>query len=151
MGKPKKQVYVYLNREYLGLAKSITEAARMTNVTPSTVQLVLKGKLNTITTKHGYYYSFIQLTGKELNNLPISKYAPLLKHNDEGCVKIVDKFEYEVDCNQPRIFHFPRSKEDRIALLKKFIYTKLYTHWQLCPKKIATLERSFVNEILNAI
>lgn len=152
MKKP-KAVYAYLNKEPIGRFNSIKEAAERTNLTSATVGNIARGKQK-VSTSNGYYFSFKKLTQDEIEYIPMKENKEELEYvkvDGKSCRKVVDKCSYEVDCNNKQVCFFPRSKQAKIQDFKKFIYSKMYDRWMLIPQKVATLERVYINEFLNAM
>ena len=150
MRQDRKPIYIYHNREFVGKAKSQTEAAEKTNVTYTTVFQIANKQRGT--TRHGYYYSFTKLTEEELNELPIKEsntnYANV---NGKGCTKNIDKQNYEVNCTDRKVTYQSPSKIIRIEELKSFIYARLQERWRKIPQNVATLERTYIKETLNSL
>ena len=63
----------------------------------------------------------------------------------------VGNLEFEVNHKRKEIFNLGRNKEARKQLLKQFIYTKLHERWMTVPKTLATIERKFVNDIIESL
>ena len=156
--KQKVPVHVYCNQEYLGKAESITEAANKANVTQSTIYAILKAKVKRKTTKNGYYFSYDQLSEEEMLQLPIkatynkeNEDVGYTKHVGKGCKQIVNKQEYEVNCNNPMVTYQARNKKERIQHFKTFLFNRFRERWLVIPKSAATLEQIYIKEFLNSL
>lgn len=153
MSKPKVQVYVYRNREYIGKYQSIVEAGQRAGITPSTVRQILLG--NQECTRQGYYFAYDKLSDEEVDELPIRDTMPskegMVRHDGRSCRKLVEESVYEVDCANPQVFYQPRSKKEKIDEFKNFLFTKLHDRWMVIPKNVATLERQYIRETLSSL
>lgn len=65
-------------------------------------------------------------------------------------VKVGD-LEIEVNHKDRQIFFLERNKEARKHQLKEFIHCKLKQRWLTISKAQATLERKYVQELLDSI
>ena len=65
-------------------------------------------------------------------------------------VKVGD-LEIEVNHKDKQIFFLERNKEARKEQLRKFIHSKLRERWMTIDKSQATLERHFIQTLLNSI
>lgn len=65
-------------------------------------------------------------------------------------VKVGD-LEIEVNHKDRQIFFLERNKEARKHQLKEFIHCKLKQRWLTIDKAQATLERKYVQELLDSI
>lgn len=65
-------------------------------------------------------------------------------------VKVGD-LELEVNHKDKQIFHLERNKEARKQQLKQFIHSKLNQRWLTIQKSQATLERKFLQEIIDSL
>lgn len=65
-------------------------------------------------------------------------------------VKVGD-LELEVNHKDRQIFFLERSKEARKHQLKEFIHCKLKQRWLTIQKSQATLERKFLQEIIDSL
>lgn len=152
MSKPRVQVHVYRNREYLGKYQSITEAGNRAGVTNATVRQILMG--NQECTRQGYCFSYDKLSDEEVEELPIRDTMPsregLVRHDGRSCRKLVEEAVFEVDCANPQVFYQPRSKKEKIDEFKNFLFTKLHDRWMVIPKNLATLERQYIRETLSS-
>ena len=153
MSKPKVQVHVYHNQEYIGKFPTIVEAGLRAGVTPSTVRQILMG--NQECTRQGFVFRYDQLTDEEREELPVRDTMPsregFVRHDGRSCRKMVEEAVYEVDCSHPQVCYQPRSKEERIEHFKNFLFTKFHDRWMIVPKGVATLERCYIREFLNSI
>ena len=116
MSKPKVQVHVYRNREYIGKYQSIVEAGQRAGITPATVRQILLG--NQECTRQGYYFAYDKLSDEEVDELPIRDTMPskegMVRHDGRSCRKLVEESVYEVDCANPQVFYQPRSRKEKI-------------------------------------
>lgn len=150
-GRAPIPIYVYKNREFVGKFNSMSETANKIGLTPPTVANLLKrGK----TTKEGFYFTKQELTNEEINTLPIKEKSikdGMKRYDGRSCRKQVEKQSYEVPCSTLKVCHFSKNKEERIRDFKKFLWTKFYDRWMRIPKKVATLERVYIQEFLETI
>lgn len=65
-------------------------------------------------------------------------------------VKVGD-LELEVNHKDRQIFFLERNKEARKQQLKQFIHSKLNQRWLTIQKSQATLERKFLQEIIDSL
>ena len=64
----------------------------------------------------------------------------------------IDDQLYEVNPMQGgNITYLPGRREDRVKLLKKLISIKLQDRWMIIPKKLATLERQAIMELIDSL
>ena len=81
------------------------------------------------------------------------------KSNSPDYVKVghklmreIDDQLYEVNPMQGgNITYLPGRREDRVKLLKKIITIKLQDRWMKIPKKLATLERQAIMELIDSL
>ena len=84
---------------------------------------------------------------------------PKEKSNSPDYVKVGHKFMREIDdqlyevnpMQGGNITYTPGRKEDRVKLLKKLISIKLQDRWMKLPKKLATLERLTIMELIDSL
>lgn len=152
MRKP-KECYVYRDGEFVGKFDSQLHAAEATNTNVSVVGMIARGERKIA--KNGYYFSNRELTKEEMANLPIAgekqeEAIERVRFNNR-CKEYIENQEFEVDCDDRKIFFFERSKEGKKAQLKQYIYSKLKFHFLTIPKKQAILEKRFVDTLINEI
>ena len=152
MGKKPINVYVYQNREFLTKTNSMQEAAHLTNVSMTQVRNILLGLTTKKTTKNGFSYHFNKLTEDELEQLDVKDITKTyLKSNGKSCRQVVDKLEFEVNCNDGNVFYISPNREKRIEEFKTFLFSKLYDRWLIIPKNLATLEKLYIREFLKSL
>lgn len=153
MSKPKVQVHVYHNQEYIGKFPTIVEAGLRAGVTPSTVRQILMG--NQECTRQGFVFRYDQLTDEEREELPVRDTMPskegFVRHDGRSCRKMVEEAVYEVDCSHPQVCYQPRNVQERKEQLKNFLWKALRDRWLTIPKNIAILERQFIRESIESI
>ena len=59
--------------------------------------------------------------------------------------------ELEVNHKDQQIFHLERNKDARKQQLRQFIHAKLNQRWMTIQKSQATLERKFLQEIIDSL
>lgn len=145
----KIQTYVYKNREYIGCYPSIAKASIIAKLSPTTVQDAIK---NHKTTRKGYYFSEHELTQEEIDNIYVSDFDEGYKKRGKNCSKKILQFEYQTECDpKANICYVPRSRKERISLLRQYIYKNSWTRWETLPKKMSVLEKTFVRELLDSL
>lgn len=138
-------VYVYKNKELVKQCNSQSEAARLTNRTQTSISLIIRGIQNK-PTFDGYWFATQPLTKEELEDI-----YDKTRFN-RACKEIIaPQQEVEVDCRTRQVFYFPKSKEGKKDMLKRYIYQNLEAKWMATPKQMANLERKFVKDIIDAI
>lgn len=65
--------------------------------------------------------------------------------------KKVDKQEYEIAWKDDRLFEFPRTRNERLEMLRRFVIRECYDAWRLQDRKITALKKSYLSEILNSL
>lgn len=154
MRKPKK-TYLYRYNEYIGEFPSLLKAAQYANEDTQRASNVIRGLVRQ--TRNGYFYSYSQLTSEQISNLPREKEEnhtqPTIKQRTYNTThRILDNdIEIEADPRNLNIFQFPRTRKEKVNLLKKFIYKKLIPIWQTQNKRQSTLEKEFIKDLLGAI
>ena len=139
--KKKKKTYAYLNQELKFITPTALEAARKASVATAVVYQILKQER--ICTKQGWHFSDHELTDEEIEQLPIKCNHHQAEVKDaRGCDK--DKN----DCQDMRLFDFPRSKEEKVDEFKSFLFTIFRERWMLIDKKVAQLEKEYIREAL---
>ena len=143
--RPKRQVNVYRNHEFIGHFNSINEASDKTKENTATIRNILEGKQQI--TRKGYVYTDEPLTDEEIQSMPTikEKETKQEKRFNEDCKKLFNGFDYEVPCSNHQVTYQARSKEQRIKDFKYFLYQKLYTHWNSIPKAAVNLEKIFID------
>ena len=145
--KQRRRTYAYLNQEFKFVADSAKEAGQKTSVNVSTVLQILNGKQTC--TKHGWHFSDHRLTDEERYNLPVKdNYYQAEVKDARGCYKQQEDCKYEVNCQDMRVFDFPRSREGKIDEFKSFLFSKFRDRWMIIDKRVAQLERAYIREAL---
>lgn len=152
-GRKPIQVYIYKNQELWCKASSITEAAEITSATQAQVRNILYhiGKQNC--TRQGFAYSLKPLTEEEREQLSCmdTEQKGYTRVDGRSCKKIIEKQEYEVNCNDGNVTYQAANKQERIDNFKRFLFTKFRERWLLIPQAEAVLERQFIREFLDSI
>jgi len=145
--KQKRKTYAYLNQEFKFVANSAAEAARKASVATAVVFQILNGQRPC--TKQGWHFSDHRLTDEERYNLPVkdNHYQAEVK-DARGCYKEQEDARYEVNCQDMRVFDFPRSREGKIDEFKSFLFTRFRDRWMIIDKRVAQLERAYIREAL---
>ena len=65
--------------------------------------------------------------------------------------RVIDKQEYEVQWGNDRIFEFPRSKKERLQMLKDFVMMECGKTWATQNQKVSTLKKQLLRELINSI
>lgn len=73
------------------------------------------------------------------------------KNNRNELLLKCGKQEFEVDYKSKKISYIPRSRKEKIQLLKKMIWTTNDKRWLTIPKCQAELEKQCFKELINAI
>ena len=151
--RAKKTTYLYRNREYIGTFPSATQAAQHAGETTMVARNVLSKRCKI--TRKGYHYSYKPLTQEEMDNLPIREEKQKPKQQKEKVYKVLyretENCRWEIESNNTAIFYFPRSRKEKVELLKQFIYKKLTPIWRMQPKARSEMEREFVKDLCKAI
>lgn len=151
--KRPKECWVYKNGEFIGKYDCQAYAAEATGVSPCVIGRITRG--DTMSTKNGYHFSNRELTKEEMANLPIAgekqeEAIERVRFNNR-CKEYIENQEFEVDCDDRKIFFFERSKEGKKAQLKQYIYSKLKFHFLTIPKKQAILEKRFIDDLIDSL
>lgn len=151
MGRPSKTVYIYKNHQYIGTYNTIKDASMATGDSTTTVRCIAIGK--TDISPRGYVYSFAELTEEEIQQLPTKEEGdtPPAPRNNQECKKVIGKLELEVPCSDHKVFYTGRNKQERLHILRHFIASRLQTRWMAIPENMATLEKAFLNELIDSI
>lgn len=146
-------VFVYHNQEYLGKYDSIGLAAKRGGTTPATVSNIMYGRAKKPYTQQGFSFSLQPLTDEEREKLPVIDTVKqgYTRVDGRACKQIVEDAVYDVDCKNPLVCHLARKKEERKEQLKTFLFTKFRERWLIIDKRVATLERQFLREIINSL
>lgn len=145
-----REVYCYQHKEFITKTPSTKGAANIANTSTTTVNKIISGKLEV--TRDGWIFTTEPLTDEELQNAPDSYVdKPNLKRVGKRCFREVKKQMYDVDCKNGYVGHIPAAKEEKKALLKRLINTKLHYRWMTVPEKVATLEHTIINELIDSL
>ena len=147
-----REVYCYQHKEFITKTPSTKEAANIANTSVTTVNKIINGTLEV--TADGWVFATEPLTPEEMEHMPDSNKTynkPDLTRVGKNCYKKRKKQMYEVPCKTGLVTHIPRTKEERIQMLKQFIAVKLRTRWLTIPEKVATLERQMVEELIDSL
>lgn len=145
-----REVYCYQHKEYITKTPSTKGAANIANTSTTTVNKIISGKLDV--TSDGWIFTTEPLTDEELEHAPDSyRDKPGLTRVGKNCYKQVKKQMYDVPCKTGLVTHIPRSREERIKMLKQFIVSKLRTRWMTIPEKVATLEQQMLTELIDSL
>lgn len=147
-----REVYCYQHRQFIIKTPSVKGAANIANTSTTTVNKIIKGTLEV--TADGWVFTTEPLSPDEMEHMPDSNkiYSkPNLTRIGKNCYKQVKKQMYDVPCKTGLVTHIPRTREERLKMLKQFITTKLRTRWMLIPEKVATLEQQMLTELLDSL
>lgn len=139
--RDKQRCFLYRNRQLIGEYPSITQAATAGGETLPTARSVINGIRQV--TKKGNVYSTKELTEKEIQNLPIRRF------NDNCKEHVSNTIEYEVSCSDHRVCYTGRNRQERLMMLKEFIYKQMDYKWKTQPYKITCLQQKFLKEIFD--
>lgn len=145
------QVYIYQNQEYIGKAKSQSQAANFCKLSNSVVQQILDK--NRPSTKKGIVFTDHKLSEEERLLLPIRELKSekdKLKQQPQ-CVRESEGFKIPVDCKDMEVFYTSRSKDERKRVFQAFLFKKLDDRWRNIPSQLANLERLFVKDVLKTL
>ena len=67
------------------------------------------------------------------------------------CTKQIDNQLYRISHDNDSIFQLPRSKKERVEILKKFVTNECDKCWSILPREVATLKREFLRELVRSI
>lgn len=143
--KPKIKTYLYHNRQFVGAYDTITEAAVAGGETLPTARQVILGK--TKITKKGNVYTTKELSEEEIQSLPIKEQ----RFNGDCKVHVSNRIEYEVPCSDHKVCYIPRTKEGKIMMLKKFIWSQMDYKWKTQPIQITELQKKFLQELFDSL
>lgn len=59
--------------------------------------------------------------------------------------------EYEVRHGDDRILHVPKSKAERLQILKAFVLKECNKCWQFEDVRISTLKREYLRELIDGL
>lgn len=148
------QIWIYHNQEFIGKYSSMKEAAERAGVPPHTVFNIAHQKTKSPCTRQGFHFSLKQLTEKEIEQLPIMdtvKKTGYTRVDGRACKQLVEDAVYEVPCKNPQVCYLGRSKQERLDNFKTFLFTKFRERWLIIDKRVATLERQFIREMLKSL
>lgn len=147
-----KEIYTYFNKELVEISPNAQAAGHIANSSATSALKICRDK-TFLSTKTGYYFSYTPLSKEELDKVewrdPISKKG--LKRMGKGCLKIVRKQAYEVNCKDGLVTYIPRGKTERLKLLRKLVFTLLERRWRTIPSNVAALEETALKELFNSI
>ena len=145
-----REVYCYHHKEFITKTPSTKGAANLANTSTTSVNKVINGKMDC--TSDGWIFTLEPLTDEELEHAPDSyRDKPDLTRVGKNCYKAVKKQLYDVPCKTGLVTHIPRTREERLKMLKQFITAKLRTRWMLIPEKVATLEQQMLTELIESL
>ena len=151
--RTKKRTYLYLYREFIGEFESATQAAQHAGETTMVARNVLSKRCKQ--TRKGYHYSYTPLTQEEIDNLPIREEKQPKQQPKEKTYKVLyretENCRWEIESNNTAIFYFPRSRKEKVEMLKQFIYKKLTPIWRAQPKPLSEMEQEFVKDLCKSI
>ena len=67
------------------------------------------------------------------------------------CVREINGQVFDVQHNNNNIYQMPSTRKERLGMLKRFIIKECGKCWASQPKKVATLKREFLNELISSI
>ena len=155
-GKPKVEIWAYGNDGMCKKFDSIYEAALAMGEHPATLR---NAAVDERITKKGYLYSFTQLPVNEVDSkfaerekiiASYKKNQPKERANND-CKEFIGNQEFSVNCFDRQITYIPRTKQGKINLLKKLIWTHLQDRWMYLPTKVANIERRAYQELLDSL
>lgn len=150
--KRRKTVYIYRNQELIKKCGSVQEAASFCNLkNPTAVSHLLDTKR---LSRARYVFTTHELTEEEIDLLPtkeVKERKGYVKIDGRSCRQVINNLQFEVDCQKPLVFHLERSKDARKEQLKMFIWDKLKIRWMTIDKRLSTLEKRFLTEIIDSL
>lgn len=156
-GKPRVEVWVYGNDGMCRKFETITQCALEMQEHPVTIR---QAAVDERITRKGYLYSFKQLTVNEVDNkfkqleekkAKMKKNQPKEERQNPECKEFIGSQEFTVDCFNRQVTYVPKTRQQRVNLLKKLIWAKLELHWLSIPTKVANLEKRAFQELLNSL
>ena len=155
-GKPRVEIWAYGNDGMCKKFNSITQASLELRENPATVKNAAKDER---ITRKGYLYSFNQLTVNEVlkkfeerdKKLANMKKNQVQERANSVCKEFIGSQEFIVNCYDRQITYIPKTRKDRITLLKKLIWAKLEDHWFSIPIKLANIEKRAFQELLDSL
>lgn len=151
--KKRTPIWVYRNQEFIGRYDSATEAAKRAGVTTCTVFNIAHGRVKMACTRMGFHFSLRQLTDEEMEQLPVMDTVQnqgYTRVDGRACKQLVEDAVYEVPCKDPKVCHLARSRQQRLEDFKMFLFTKFRERWLIIDKRVATLERQYIREMLKS-
>lgn len=145
-------IYIYQHREPFISVSTLKEAAQETHISVMTVKKYLQTGM---ATKKGFFFSDKPIPEEDLkrlpdNNIQVSKAG--LTYTMEGkCRKVIDGQEYEVNSSDGMVTYVPKSKQGKKEALSVIIAKVARDRWRNIPRHIATLERQYIRELIEAL
>ncbi len=153
-GKEPVKIYFYTEDGTATEYESATQAALDNGESAVTVMNCLKDKR---ISRNGNLYSRQPLSPQEVQDrfdefeAKHPKKEKTKERFNNNCKEKIGNQEFAVDCSNHLVFHLERNRKARIEQLRQFITTKLHFHWMTEDRGLATLEKRFVQEILNSL
>lgn len=138
MGKPKKPIYVYKDGDFLIKCESMLSAARLTKESTGCINDIVR---NPHWSRKRYFYSYKELRSDQLPDF------------DEKTIKVIPRDENldYADGDEDHKCYVPAKKEKAKNDLRNFVYARLAQHWREIPACVAKMERSYLQQLLNAL
>ena len=152
--KKRTPIWIYHNQEFIGRYDTATEAAKRAGVTTCTVFNIAHGRVKMACTRQGFHFSLKPLTEEEIEQLPIMdtvKKTGYTRVDGRSCKQLVEDAVYEVPCQNRQVCYLGRSKQERLDNFKTFLFTKFRERWLIIDKRVATLERQYIREMLKSL
>lgn len=138
MSKPKRQVWVYRDKEFIKTYPSIEETSSKTHDSIPTIREVMNGKLKRGYSKRGYVYKDHQLTEEEIKQLPTFIEPKPQQTKQEK------KDEEEEDVG----FYLGKTRKEKVDKLKTYLHKALEDRWRNQSKMQTEFERRFLRQLL---
>lgn len=65
--------------------------------------------------------------------------------------KKIDNQEFDITYDCDNIFYIPGGKKEKLNMLKRFVIRECYSSWSREDRKLSTMKKQFLSEILNSL
>lgn len=73
------------------------------------------------------------------------------EHTTSILQRKIDKQVYEIQSGKPYIFALPRTHEERLEMLKTFVFKECSKAWATQPTPVVTLKKQFLRELIEKL
>lgn len=146
----KTTVYCYQHKEFIEIANSINEAARLSNLSSYLVDAIINDQ--TKCSKQGWFFSLEKV--EDVDKIPDKKEEKtnsLQRINDSKLAKVIGKQAYEVQHQNGFVTDIPRSREGKKQRLKQLVAALCKDRWMRISLQRATLERQGLKELIDSL